>query len=1143
MIPRIHRIRHRKGFALVVTLTLLVMITLLAIGLLSLSAGEIRASTQGSHMANARANARLSLMLSLGELQRELGPDQRISAVSGILGDPRPGAEGLANPMLTGVWDSRRETLEDRPDYGRETSFRRWLVSSADPDALVGAEFPKAGGFSDPVTLVGGRRMAGQAVEVRAGKVPLPGTGGGGGAFAWWVGDEGAKGYTSAIDTLERDPGGLSVAASLQRSGTPGAFGMKAIATDFPANTADSDKVLTREQLMLLMEGIDAGEWFHDLTPYSRGLVTDVVNGGMRKDLSLYLERPRPNDPWPRSPAPNPLGPNDQYALSEVDDYDVLAWKYLHSYYHLKDRIRMIGGRPTLAAWRGMNGVRPSDHPNPRWNAGVIRPGPVMTRLLVFVAYGSVRDPVDSGKQVLRLYTYPVLTLWNPYNVDLSIGRHEFNMLVTSVPMEHDFFINGRLAERYNWRTTGGSGVKPVLNKNLTLRAGEARILTPVNWAWDPRHRHHLVHFMEDRPFNYSQRSPGGQSGLGLPHDRPITLTKGAPTDRIRIETKVSLWESGGGAFVADYPATWDIRGNHAPGDDGDWATYQWGNKIGWRYQNSTPRQASPNQLSTLNLPSSTFGEILNAPKPFMVIDAQLKALDEDQMPNKTWRDCIPSHPFQAVTTNQNDATPYFANAYKLTFKSINSYQEAASYVQTAPDDPALTYFGASHFPQSGQSFITDREIPLAPLTSLAQLRHVPQHSVDNLYSSGFFFQNHAIGNSFASPGVPSDRIRAPGWPFSLDMWTNSHGGTIDGRTYHGAFFHQRPNIDRSYAANHLLWDDYFFSSMAAQDDRLLGAGGRRNIEEVVRAFFTDATPLPNERFVPYVAATPDAVVGQLVGRGSPTADGFRKAAAHLMVEGAFNVNSVSVDAWKTMIASAHRKRMAIMEAGGVPSLDGPATYAVSRFSMANGGSASSASGRARENLRWQGYRELDEAQVEELAGAIVKQVKSRGPFRSLAEFVNRRLGPEQDERTRYGALQAALEDPGVSINDDYRDFRITESDLQGTTYANRSAALGSRYEGSPPYVTQADLLNSMGSVLCVRSDTFLLRGYGESRDAAGKVVAAAWCEAVVQRVPAYLEPSDAPEAAPDALVSTINKRFGRRFELLSFRWLAPAER
>ena len=194
----------------------------------------------------------------------------------------------------------------------------------------------------------------------------------------------------------------------------------------------------------------------------------------------------------------------------------------------------------------------------------------------------------------------------------------------------------------------------------------------------------------------------------------------------------------------------------------------------------------------------------------------------------------------------------------------------------------------------------------------------------------------------------------------------------------------------------------------------------------------------------------------------------------------------------------------------------------------------------------------------------MVRQVKLRGPFLNMSEFINRRLTDDRTGAT--GAIQAAIDsdefDNGYSgissgtggLN---KHFKSGADMLSATSagYPNPKAGLGSRYAGIPGYVMQSDILQGLGSSISVRGDTFTIRCYGDSSEG-GRVLARAWCEATVQRMPDYMDARDtrskwlrADDGSPvtvsnagaELMLTPINLRFGRRFEIISFRWLSSA--
>ena len=99
--------------------------------------------------------------------------------------------------------------------------------------------------------------------------------------------------------------------------------------------------------------------------------------------------------------------------------------------------------------------------------------------------------------------------------------------------------------------------------------------------------------------------------------------------------------------------------------------------------------------------------------------------------------------------------------------------------------------------------------------------------------------------------------------------------------------------------------------------------------------------------------------------------------------------------------------------------------------------------------------------------------------------------------------------------------------------------------EGAPGFLMQADVLSKIGGKLNSRSDTFMIRSYGNSTGPfTGSSEAESYFELVVQRTPEYLDSDPAsgnpPAPATDApeSLNSLNEDFGRRYEIVSQRWI-----
>ncbi|MGN0884114.1 MAG: hypothetical protein ACI4P6_02775 [Candidatus Spyradosoma sp.] len=443
-----------------------------------------------------------------------------------------------------------------------------------------------------------------------------------------------------------------------------------------------------------------------------------------------------------------------------------------------------------------------------------------------------------------------------------------------------------------------------------------------------------------------------------------------------------------------------------------------------------------------------------------------------------------------------------------------------------------------------GQTNVVLYEVPTRPMTSLGQFQSVDCSVLD-------YEPSYVVANSYPPIGL-KDLSTLFDWP--------EHKGNKPP---------QQPRADTPFAANLALFDRYFFSGVNFGDLD----GQQKNVSAFARKLLDDeaANPLANPR-VSLIRdrsdpdRTDDVVTEELKDPN--------KVARNFLYEGAFNVNSTSVEAWKAQLASLHKQYLKI-DGDYSEAEDFPIVRFMKLIGKDAGGEGKNNSGvgdsDGDEGSGWRWYRSLKDSELQSLAEKIVEEVRLRGPFMSMADFVNRRYNAK-DDTARSGTLQAAI-DKTSTINKSMGDAKNTPDSTQ---FPNLIPSTGkaSKKAGAPGYLTQGDVISSLGAGMTVRSDTFTIRAYGDVFGLSGNAEARAYCEAVVQRLPDWVadEEDEVLESADKTIfdslqvrknyrsqslgndehffekferntqLKAVNRLFGRRFKIVSFRWLTPDE-
>lgn len=1078
-----------NGFALVVTVALMVLLALLAVGLLSLSTTSLRSSSRSLAKAEAEANARLALTLAIAQLQSLAGPDQRVTAPATVAFEEADSMLPPGRKQWSGVWRSSPDRAS-RFDRGRPEDFAGWLVSGGDALTLEAA----LQDARDDATV--GRLPDGTQSD--APRIATPG-----GRLAWWTADEAQKAPLDLPAANPADDGERLVALHAPARPTPEVnAGFEALDT----SPEVARKIVTTNQAALAAAQVPDDLRAH-FTADTRAVVSDVRHGGLKRDLSTLFELPADH-------VPGEYG--DWTGRSSFSDRDVYLygdpavalgarWNHLHAFYNLYKDVDRIGGIPYIEPHSGLIDWHLADrYVDFGDEAGGFR-FPRIAKVIYVFSYTA--SPTTGDRRRLGLGVDIFVTLWNPFDTGIlfPLDTTFYAKFSKGLPFMFQWYLNDvAQGSRTNLQQIASGGNLFVQSKFLNPGHGRLFHMAPGETLVFSIKGSSIVPGAGKRPdFRPGIHYQEGITNYGL-LGAAGDLT-GDPGDRVSVSLEptddVSAYTIAG-VPTSQYIDFWIYdAARHRP-------FYEHrGELIAERETRFTRDMPT---IDRNEVRSVSLGEVTGRRQPFAAFIMETRTAGDSRAP-------VPAFLFSG---NARLSSRLDSNLENLAYERLEYRLEPVSgwdsdLIQaTLPGDPAGPhhgYIGSGRIPATGRTHVTSHSIPAIPPISLATLRHAGiGDGAATLRAThwGFnstpnpLYADSAVGNSYAHPLLPSSVAES------------------------------RKDYDHCFLANELLWDSWFFSSLAPR--RYPWFSSEQTLADAWSDFLAGEGSLLNPRMRAYPGRESAAeITRRLFPRSELKPDAHREIAAYLMLDGPFNVNSTSIEAWAAFLASTRGQTIERLSKTGRGSQRVEASGTLfSRTERVLDGPV----GESMElDSHYAGYRDLDDEQILLLAEEVVAEVKTRGPFLSVSEFVNRRLSRDP-ETSLSGTLQTAIDRSGLN-NKVAAAARPGLRAPMGARVRNADAATLSTAAGAPGWLMQGDILDPLGPFITVRGDTFRIRTCGESLAADGSVAARAWCEAVVQRTPDWLDTRDAKTLWPPD--QPANQRFGRRFEIVSFCWLS----
>ena len=316
------------------------------------------------------------------------------------------------------------------------------------------------------------------------------------------------------------------------------------------------------------------------------------------------------------------------------------------------------------------------------------------------------------------------------------------------------------------------------------------------------------------------------------------------------------------------------------------------------------------------------------------------------------------------------------------------------------------------------------------------------------------------------------------------------------------------------------IFDEAFFSGLASGD---------------TTPDLSSGEALPNHRLRP-ISALADPTVTNL----KDLLDAREYSSEKFLVDGSFNLNSTSGNAWAAILGSIFIREWEVANINprgdldvDLPRLPVKMGQAILRFPQ------------SAQEIFVKGYKDPIQPPTEyfRVGAKFFRTNTDAGseesnpePYRKLGNAIAERVG----ERIRLLGPFVSIEEFLAPVeSDSFRDPNDSTSYLSAMERAildvaevNQTDSGADVWHHTSSFLSQADVMTGLAPVATTRGDTFVIRSVGRSQtNLQGNDIATVICEARIQRIPEVLDPSD-------DVVTPSNTGFGRKFVIVSQRWV-----